>query len=816
VLAAYRVLDLTDERGQLCGHLLAGLGADVIAVEPKGGSSSRRLGPFWHDEEGPETSLRHWAYNRGKRSVVLDLASGDDRDAFLRLVAGADVLVESAGPGVMAAMGLGYDDLAAVNPALVYASISAFGHDGPKAGWAASDLCLVAAGGQGSLTGDDDRAPLRIAVPQAYHHAASDAACGVLLALAERQRSGLGQHVDASAQQGLLQATQSMVLAHPLGATQLTRRAGGVKVGPLDVQLMWPCRDGYISCTFVFGAAIGPFSRNLMEWVYEDGLCDEATRDKDWIAYTNLLLSGEEPISEYERIKRVLDEFFLTKTKAELLEAALSRRLLIAPITTIGEVVESPHFAARQVWEDVDQGRYGRVRYPGAMAKLSATPLPPLGPPPAVGEHTAELLAEPARRPAVPDAAAGLAVSEPDGGAGDLPLSGLKVLDLAWVMAGPAATRVLADHGATVVRVESANHLDTARTLQPFRDDGNDIDGSGLFNNMNAGKLGLALDLAKPAAREVLLDLVRWADVVVESFSPRAMRSWGLDYESLRQVKPDLVMASSCLLGQDGPWSSLAGFGTMAAAISGWFIITGWPDRAPSGPFGAYTDYISPRLFTCSILAALEHRRVTGEGQYIDLSQAEAALHFLTPAVLDFTVNGRNTERAGNDDPVIAPHGVYRAAGDDRWVAIACPTGESWRALADLAGRPDLAGLDAAERRARRCELDDVVAAWTAGRSRDDIEQACQARGIPAHRVADSEDCATDAQLVHRRHFVEVAHASQGTTWVEGNRFLLSRTPGRVSYGGPGIGEHTWEVLSELLGYDGDRIADLAAAELLE
>jgi benzylsuccinate CoA-transferase BbsF subunit len=275
-------------------------------------------------------------------------------------------------------------------------------------------------------------------------------------------------------------------------------------------------------------------------------------------------------------------------------------------------------------------------------------------------------------------------------------------------------------------------------------------------------------------------------------------------------------MASSCLLGQDGPWSSLAGFGTMAAAISGWFNITGWPDRAPSGPFSAYTDYASPRLFLCCILAALEHRRTTGEGQYIDLSQAEAALHFLTPAVLDYTVNGRNTERAGNDDRVLAPQGVYAAAGEERWVAISCTSDDAWRALADLVGRPDLAGLSAAERRERRRELDEPIAAWTASRSSDEIEQACQARGIAAHRVNDSEDCVTDPQLVARRHFVEVPHATQGTTWVEGNRFVLSRTPGRAGYGGPGIGEHTWEVLSEILGYDADRVADLAAAELLE
>jgi benzylsuccinate CoA-transferase BbsF subunit len=352
--------------------------------------------------------------------------------------------------------------------------------------------------------------------------------------------------------------------------------------------------------------------------------------------------------------------------------------------------------------------------------------------------------------------------------------------------------------------------------LAPFRNDASGVDDSGLFNNMNAGKLGLALDLAQPAARAVLLDLVRWADVVVESFSPRAMRSWGLDYESLRAVKPDVIMASSCLMGQTGPLAMLAGYGTMAAAISGWFNITGWPDRAPCGPFSAYTDYVAPRLFVGSILAAVEHRRRTGEGQYIDLSQAEASLHLMSPALLDFSVNGRVLQRAGNDDPAFAPHGIYRAAGDDRWVAIVCGGDAHFAGLCQLIDRPDLAQLDLEARRDRRRQLDEAIQAWTRSRTADDIEALCQARGIAAHRVNDSKDAFTDPQLGHRGHFVEVAHSAQGTTWVEGSRFRLSRTPARIERGGPTIGEHSWEVLTEILGYDVDRVADLAAAELLE
>ena len=212
----------------------------------------------------------------------------------------------------------------------------------------------------------------------------------------------------------------------------------------------------------------------------------------------------------------------------------------------------------------------------------------------------------------------------------NLPLSDVKVVDLMWALAGPTATRVMADYGATVVRVESTRHFDGARTVGPFVKGQAGGENSGLFHNMNAGKLMITLDLATEAGRGVFLDLVRWADVVTEAFSPKVMHALGLDYDSLCKVKPDLIMLSTCLMGQSGPLSRFAGFGNMAAALSGFYRLTGWPDRPPAGPFSAYTDYVAPRFNAASVLAALEYRRRTGQGQYIDVAQAEAALHFRT------------------------------------------------------------------------------------------------------------------------------------------------------------------------------------------
>ena len=450
MLSNYRVLDLTDERGHLAGLMWAQLGAEVIAIEPPDGSPARRLRPFAGDIEDPERSLHHWAYNRGKKSVVLDLDTEAGQAALRRLAAGADVLFSSADPGVMAARGLGYDALAAVNPALIFVSISAFGSDGPKASWAATDLTIQASAGNMAITGDKDRAPLRAGgtLPQAYHNAASEAAGAALIALYERQtRSGLGQHVDASAQQSMNQSSQSMMLATPLSALSTTRMAGGASLQGIPIQLMWPCQDGHASVTFLFGAGFARFTVSLMHWIHEEGFCDEATRDKNWLEYPMMLLDGREPVAEYERVKQCLTDFFATKTKAELLEQAMKRRLLITPVWTTAEVESSEQLAARRYWEEVDHGDAGTHRYPGAFAKFSAAPLSPLSAAPKLGADTEAVLSEPEREPHG-------AIASPVAST-TRPLEGIKILDFMWAMAGPAASRVLADHGAEIIRVES-------------------------------------------------------------------------------------------------------------------------------------------------------------------------------------------------------------------------------------------------------------------------------------------------------------------------------------------------------------------------
>lgn len=392
MLSPYRVLDLTNERGLLCGQILGDLGADVIKVEPPEGSSARRLGPFYKDRPDPNGSLFWWAFNRNKRGITLSVDSSEGVAIMLRLVERAHFFIESDRPGYLAEQGLGYEQLADVNPALVYVSITPFGQDGPKAGWADSDLVVWAAGGPLVLSGDEDRPPVRVSVPQAYLHASAEAAVATLIAHHERQRSGRGQHVDVSAQQAVAIATQSNILAFPLGYPEVRRMSGAGRVGAVKGRQFWPAKDGYVSILFQFGSSNGVFTRRLMEYIYDEGFCDEATRDKDWIAYGQLLASGQEPVSEYERVKQVVEAFTRTKTKAELFQAALERRLVIAPVATMEDVATSRQLAARDFWRTVEHREVGRsFRYPGPFVKLSEAPIRYQRRAPTLGEHNREV-----------------------------------------------------------------------------------------------------------------------------------------------------------------------------------------------------------------------------------------------------------------------------------------------------------------------------------------------------------------------------------------------------------------------------------------
>jgi crotonobetainyl-CoA:carnitine CoA-transferase CaiB-like acyl-CoA transferase len=309
------------------------------------------------------------------------------------LAADAHFLIESFEPGYLDAIGLGYEALREINPGIIVVSITPFGQRGPKAHWPATDLTTYASAVSLILTGDSDRAPVRVAVPQAFLHASADGAAGALIAHFARVADGQGQHVDVSAQTSAMMACQSFVLSGAWGDVGLERSAGGLRLGPLEIKFVHAAKDGHVSVTFLFGTALGPFARRLMEQLYEEGFVDEATRDKDWLNYTTLLLTGQEPIPELFRCNAAIAAWCAAHTKQELFEMAMEKHLLIVPVSTTEDVVQSPQLAARDFWTGVSQpGMDAPVIYPGPFAKFSETPLQYRLPPPAIGQHNAEIL----------------------------------------------------------------------------------------------------------------------------------------------------------------------------------------------------------------------------------------------------------------------------------------------------------------------------------------------------------------------------------------------------------------------------------------
>ncbi|MBW2314399.1 MAG: CoA transferase [Deltaproteobacteria bacterium] len=803
MLSPYRVLDLTNEDGILCGQILADLGADVIQIEPPGGSSARRVGPWRREGPAVERSLFFAAYARNKRSAVLDLGADADRERFSSWVAGADFLIESERPGRMAEFGFGHEDLLRIQPGLVHVSITPFGQDGPKAGWAATDLTSMAAGGFAYLSGNADGPPTRVSVPQAHAQAGADAAIGALVAHAERVRTGRGQHVDVSLQQSVTLAMMFRTLDDAVGMAPAQRVGSGIQAGGVLVPTRHRARDGWVTLGPSILPSTGHFMRRLLEWVAEEGGCDPALAEQEWGSFGIRLGAGKLPPDAYDPVARVLDEFFATRTKADVMRAAVERRLLVAPALTLGEMLASEQLVEREFLVPLEPDGNPLARAPGPFARFGASPIRHRLPPPQLDEHGPELQAEPVRRPAP----AGI---PPDADDGSLPLAGVKILDLFWVLAGPTATRTLADYGATVIRVESSQRLDTLRVSPPWQFGAPHPESGVGFQSANANKLGITVDLGSEEGRDLVRELAGWADVVTESFAPGVMDSFGLGWEALRQGRPDLVMISSCIMGQTGPWRDYAGFGSLAVSITGFQELGSWPGRPPSGPFGAYTDAIASRYNALAILAALEHRRRTGEGQYIDLSQCEAALHFLAPAILDRTLHGSGPGAVGNDDGELFPHGMFPAAGDDRWVAIAVRDDRDWAALCEAIDRADLV-----PRREERAEVEAAIAAWTRERQPAEIETRLQAGNVPAHEALDTPGLFRDAQLQHRGHFIEMAHEVFQTTTVESSRLLLSRTPARTPKESLSLGRDNALVLEEILGLSAEQIADLTERGIL-
>lgn len=399
-------------------------------------------------------------------------------------------------------------------------------------------------------------------------------------------------------------------------------------------------------------------------------------------------------------------------------------------------------------------------------------------------------------------------------------LEGVKVADFSWVAAGPIMTRYLADYGATVVKIESLARPDISRISYPYKDRIPGINRSGQFANYNRNKYSLCLKLTHPRGIEVARKMAAWADIVADNFTPGTMDEWGLGYEDLKKIKPDIIMISNSMLGQTGPQSRHLGLGFQLVSLAGVTHLTGWPDRLPGHPYAGYTDLIVPPLGIALIMAALAHRHRTGKGQRLDLSQFEAATYFLSAVNLDYEVNGREMIRMGNRSPQAAPHGAYRCQGQDRWCAISVSTDAEWQSFCQVLGNPawcqDTKFSTFLGRKQNEDELDSLVTTWTIQHSAEEVMTLMQQAGVPAGAVWNSQDVHQDPQLEARQYFWRFEHTELGSHLCDGSPIKLSKTPAQPQRPAPLLGEHNEFVCKELLGMSEKEYIDLLLAGVFE
>lgn len=754
LLDGLEILDLAGEFGTLAGRVFADLGACVATVTSPG---NERLPP------APPTT------RPGRFAVSLaEVATFAARAAVI-----IDAPVHGAPEAAPISLEVGDA------PHAVWVHITAFGADGPRSTWRASDLGVMASSGNLFCTGDPDRPPVRPSQPAAYAHTGPEVVFAALTALA----SGRPQEVDLSMQEVVLIANMANPASFP--RTGFRGRRIGANVG--RTREIWPTSDGWISFGLRGGKARVPSLELLTKLVTAEGDIEaSALRGRDWSSFSPNTATDE----ELRAIEAAVAEYFSRHTMTELYDIACETNMMMAPINSPREIYASKQLGTR--------GFFGMRN--GVMAPQQFCTVTPGPTSTSTTSTTATTSPAPRRAP------------QPHGTPA---WEGLKILEFGSGAAGPIASRYFAEHGATVLRVESRGRPDFLRVYALGPDNPHGLEGAPMYDGLNVSKRNVLLNLKHPDAVALAKRLVvEWADVVSENFAPRAMRSFGLDYDSLAALKPDLVMISACLNGQTGPHKDYPGFGGQGAALSGFNYVTGWPDRAPVGPFGTITDSLAPRFVAAALAAALWRRERTGHGAYVDVSQVETASYALAPWLVRYQTDGVIDGRIGNRSRLTAPHGVFPCVDEDgitdRWIALATWNDDEWARLAEVMGLDDPTLRTAAARLERVDEVEGIVAAFTRPHSRVELATRLQGLGIEAVPVADFADLHADPQLSHRGHFVPLTHPYMGACLYERNGFRLSDAASGYERSGPTLGQDQDWVLGELLGLSPQTRAALA------
>ena len=802
---ALRVVELGSGISAAFGaRLLADFGADVIKVEPPGGDASRRVGPFPGDTPDPERSGSFLYLNFNKRGISLDPSTESGRSLLGALLVEADAVIENLGPGAFDSLTRGL----ALPGRLVVCSVSPYGQDGPRAGYRGSEISACASGGLMYMTGTDDRPPVKQGFNQAGHLAGVNAAAATLAAVRLAQRSGTGQRIDISEQE-----TMAMTIFPALNVYSHTGadvKRASTTLPKLATSQAMEAIDGWVMPS---DAGIDVWWETFAEFVERPELLDWPFADRD---------------SRHEHegaIDDIVGPAFRSRTRADLFHSGQERGLTISSIQTSEDVARCPHLAERAYFVTQEHPVAGTLKMPGMTPQTGGVvDRTPSRPAPLLGQHDDEVFAALKAAETAPGPANEERRARSKQPAPGLPLEGVRILELGMVFVLPLAITPLAALGADVIKVESASRPDSVRSgpMPDNRPRPGAYNHAGNYHLLNRNKRGVALDLTTEQGRETLLELVRVSDVVAENFTPRVLQNLGLDYEQLRRVNPRIILLSSSGFGQTGPWRNYKAYGPTTESTDGLMHLTGYPDGPPTrggaGGFGvAFTDVAGAYYGTYSILAALEYRERTGKGLWLDLSHYEAGIATLPEPMLDYTMNGRVLERAGNRSAERAPQGAYPCRGDDEWIAISIATDDEFATLVQAL---PLDGLDAgrfATIQSRQREhdlLDECIAAATRTWSATELEATLQAAGIEAIRLLGPKDVWLDPQL-RARGFGELVAAPAYAPEIGPRVFprpawRMSTTPAKTRSSAPAFGQHTNEVLTSLLGLTP---SDLAALE---
>jgi crotonobetainyl-CoA:carnitine CoA-transferase CaiB-like acyl-CoA transferase len=745
--------------------------------------------------------------NTNKKGVTLDLDEEEDRRRFERLVAWADLLIDNHAPEVLEGKGLGWDHLKELNPSLIYLSITPYGRSGPRSKCKGGELTVSHGGALANLlparSVDISLPPVKMGGYFAGYHSGIIAALTGLALFLGRDQDPTARLVDISMEEVMLALVSPVVASTRYHGTTWSR----VPDRPPAMGRM-ETSDGYV----VLGAADDHHFRAFRELMGKPEWAASDLWDDRYYRMHHLM-----------DIAPMMEDWMRQQKKEDIHHRAAKAKIPIGPFNTAADVLANEQYQARGYFIEVDHPIAGKHLYPGWPYKMTATPPAVERPAPLLGQHNPEVFekAEKAEKAVV--AIAHREKKIPSEGPPPLPLEGVRVLDFSWVWAGPYACRVLAELGAEVIKIEGHKRSDLTRRSvvwplpDPVPTKVKPNQGLGHIT-VNLNKKSLTLDLSKPEGVKIARRLVAMSDVVIDNMRPGAMEKLGLGYSELKKIRQDIIAATLSSRGYGGPHTDYLGFATIHQAIGGVAYISGHPESHPTHGTPGDADLMNGITLDLAVLAALYHRRRTGEGQFIDFSQCEGVSSLIGEVLLGYTMTGRIQERMGNRHPLYCPHNVYRCWGVDRWLALEIHSDEEFAVLARLINRSDLIQdprfADMASRKRHEKELDAIIEAYTSQRDRDwMVNEFCRA-GLAAAPSREARDVYADPHFRKRKVFLQIEHPELGLLEIIDTPWKISglSKPNRHA---PLLGEHNDYVLKDLLGMSEEEILSLKEKEII-